>query len=262
MGKIAIAGLGDASRVDPPKGATGEVETLALLAEKRLPLHAHVHLLGRGAALLLGPSAADCVVYVWHGAVAAGGRRLAAGSSLIVERGAAVEVRGLADEARLVAFEATRAPADGRPGGHVHLLPSEHVPRAELAGTQGAAGGMHANAECPSCHVWLHENTLAPTLEADMAGEKGVHSHSEDEIIFVTHGQMRLGQRLLGPGTAISIPAETLYSFGVGPTGLSFVNFRAGRPSEIKFKGGGTMDEVAFWRDRVGAPEYLEPLTA
>jgi hypothetical protein len=94
------------------------------------------------------------------------------------------------------------------------------------------------------------------------ASERGVHSHSEDEVIFVTGGHMRLGARLYGPGAAIAIAAETFYSFGVGPDGLRFVNFRAGLPNLIRFKGGDTMDEVAFWRDRVGVPDYLAPLPA
>jgi hypothetical protein len=91
----------------------------------------------------------------------------------------------------------------------------------------------------------------------DMA--RGIHSHSEDEVIFITGGEMRFGTQALGPGAALAISAQAFYGFGVGPAGLRFVNFRAGRPSEIRFKGGGTMDEVALWRDSVGAPAYLEP---
>jgi hypothetical protein len=264
MGKISIASLEDAPLVDPPQGFAGEVETRALLAAEKDPLHAHVHRLRRETTLAVGPKDADCVVYVWRGEVEAGGRRLAATSSLIVERGAKIEIRGRDEASLLLTFSAARPSADGRAGGHVHLLPAERVPRAELAGTRGAAGGMHADAACPSCQVWLHENSMAPVEEdpAEAGAEKGVHSHSEDEVIFVTDGHMRLGARLLGPGVAVAIPAETLYSFGVGPQGLSFVNFRAGLPSEIKFKGGGVMDEVAFWRDRVGVPQYLDPLPA
>jgi hypothetical protein len=260
MGKIAIATLEEAPRVEPPSGFAGGTETLALLSGPRDPLHAHLHRLGRGAALRVGPKDTDCVVYVWRGGVEAGGRPLAAASSLIVERGAVIEITGMDEASVLLTFSAAQPSAEVRPGGHVHLLPAERVPRAALAGTAGASGGLHADAACPSCRVWLHENTLAPI--ADDNAEKGVHSHSEDEIIFVTDGQMRLGTRLYGPGTAVAIPAETLYSFGVGPDGLSFVNFRAGLPKEIKFKGGGVMDEVAFWRERVGVPEYLAPLNA
>ena len=261
MGKISIATLTDAVPVDPPPGFGGEAETAALFDQAKDPLHVHLHTVGPGVVLQIGPLDVDCVGYVWEGGVDAGGRRLAATSSFVVERGAVLEVRGAEAGARLVTFMAAQPPAAPRTGGHVHLLPTERVPRAELTGTRGAAGGMHADASCPSCQVWLHENSLSPVEDepADAASEKGVHSHSEDEVIFVTDGHMRLGQRLYGRGSAIAIPAETLYSFGVGPEGLKFVNFRAGRPSEIRFKTGGTMDEVAFWRDRVGAPEYLSP---
>jgi len=261
MGKIAIATLDDARPVDPPPGFDGEAETAALLDQDKDPLHVHLHTLGCGVVLQIGPLEVDCVGYVWEGGIDAGGRRLAATSSFVVERGAVLAASGADGGATVVTFMAARPPAQPRSGGRVHLLPAERVPRAELTGSQGAAGGMHADASCPTCHVWLHENSLAPAEDepADAASEKGVHSHSEDEVIFVTDGQMRLGQRLYGRGSAIAIPAETLYSFGVGPEGLKFVNFRAGRPSEIRFKTGGTIDEVAYWRDRVGSPEYLPP---
>jgi len=262
MGKIAIANLADAISLETPAGFQGDAETAALLHQDKDPLHVHLHRLARGAVLKAGPLEVECIGYVWEGGIKAGGRQLAPGSSFVVERGAALEIIGGEDGARLVTFRAARPPPAPRAGGHVHLLPTERVPRAELTGTRGAAGGMHADSSCPTCQVWLHENSLAPIEEeaADAASEKGVHSHSEDEVIFVTDGHMRLGQRLLGRGTAIAIPAETLYSFGVGPEGLKFVNFRAARPSEIRFKGGATMDEVAFWRDRVGTPDYLAPL--
>jgi hypothetical protein len=261
MGKICIATLEDARPVGPPPGFDGDAETAALLDQAKDPLHAHLHRLGRGAGLRIGPLDVDCMGYVWDGSVDAGGRPLAATSSFVVERGAVLDIRGSGTGATVVTFKAAQPPAQPRAGGHVHLLPAERVPRAELTGTRGAAGGLHADASCPTCHVWLHENSLAPVEEepADAASEKGVHSHSEDEVIFVTDGHMRLGQRLYGRGSAIAIPAQTLYSFGVGPEGLKFVNFRARRPSEIRFKAGGTMDEVAFWRDRVGTPEYLAP---
>lgn len=264
MGKITIATLAEAPRVEPPAGFAGDVEVLALLQQDKDPLHAHLHRLGRGAMLRIAPATSDCMAYVWEGAVEAGGRRLVATSSFIVEHGATLEVRAAADATTLVTFQAAHPPAAPRAGGHVHLLPAERVPRAELTGTRGASGGLHADSSCPTCEVWLHENSLAAMEDepSDAASEKGVHSHSEDEVIFVTDGHMRLGQRLYGRGSAIAIPAHTLYSFGVGPQGLKFVNFRAARPNEFRFKSGGTLDEVAFWRDRVGQPHYLAPTAA
>src|SRR5262249_13623921 len=151
MGKIRIATLEDAPSAAPRDGAEGEVKTRAILADASDPLHARLHQLARNAVLSLGPLETDCVVYVWRGAVEAGGRRLAAGSSLVVEHSASIDIRGCEAASDLVAFNAARPSGDGLAGGHVHSLPAEHVPRAELAGTQGAAGALHADAACPSC---------------------------------------------------------------------------------------------------------------
>jgi hypothetical protein len=263
MSRVSIASVDKAPVMGLPPGFSGDVQTQGLFHRAVDPLHLYLHRLVCDARLRIGPGQVDCMLYVWKGAVEAGGRELAAGSSLIVEHGAALDIRGAHDDSMLLAFSPARAAARRLAGGHVHLLPNEYVPRvARLAGTQGVGGAMHANAECPTCEVWLHENSLDPVemKPGDDTSEKGVHSHSEDEVIFVIEGQMLLGSRLCGPGTALAIAAETLYSFGVGPGGLTFINFRAARPSEIKFKSGYKVDEVAFWRDRVPAPEYLDPL--
>ena len=128
-----------------------------------------------------------------------------------------------------------------------------------LPGAGGTSGGLHADARCPTCEVWLHENTMPgmPDEAARELGDRGVHSHSEDEIIFVTRGSMRLGNRLYGPGTALAIAADTMYSFTPGPDGLSFINFRAGFPRAFRMKNGQTFDEAGYWRERVTAPQYL-----
>ena len=263
MAKVSIATLDKAPLVEMPEGFAGHSETQAFFDQDGDPLHLHLHRLEREAGLRVGPKDTDCVLYVWAGAVETGGRLLAQGSSLIVEHGATLDIKGAADNALVLIFSAAHPSATPRAGGQVHLLPTERVPRAaSLSGAGGTGGGMHANSGCPTCEVWLHENSF-PATEKEMTAEdaeRGIHSHSENEIIFVVDGGMRLGTRLYGPGTALAILADTLYSFTPGPDGLKFINFRAGRPSEIKFKSGGSMDEVGFWRDRLPAPDYLAPV--
>ena len=263
MPRISITTLEEARACERPPGFTGNVATQALFRHDDDPIFVHLHTFGPGSNLRIGPIDSDCIAYVWKGAVDAGGRLLRASSSLVVEHGATAEIHGRDAHSLLLTFAAARAPATQRDGGHVHLLPTERVPRTDaLAGSRGVGGGMHANAECPSCEIWLHENSFAaPDVEPSLANiEKGVHSHSEDEVIFVTDGQMRVGNRLYGPGTALAIAAETFYSFAVGPDGLKFINFRPARPSEIKVKNGPSIDEVAYWHDRIAVPEYLPPL--
>ena len=221
------------------------------------PIHLHLNILKPGEQLVIGPMASDCAAYVWQGAVMAGAVHLAAGSSAVVGRGTSLELTGAGGEDTLVLCFAGSAEQDGL--GAVRLLPAERVPRMTAEpGASGVSGGLHADSDWPGSAVWLHENHFPGGMElTPEQAARGIHSHSEDEIIFVTAGAMRLGNRLVGPGTAIAIAADTLYSFTAGPEGLSFVNFRAAMPGDIRFAGGASISETGYWRERVGRPDYL-----
>ena len=246
---------------DLPPGLAGTGRAEAYCAGPGRPIHLHLARLASQEKLVIGPMAGDCAAYVWQGEVAAGGTGLGAGSSMIVEHGARLSLTGAGPGDALVLCFAGTAPAT-KPGGTVHLLPAAQVPRmAAEPGSSGVSGGLHADSACPGCTAWLHENhfpgSMAPPPEQ---AARGIHSHSEDEIIFVTAGAMRLGARLVGPGTAIAIAAATLYSFTAGPEGLSFVNFRAAMPGDIRFAHGASISETGYWRERVGRPVYLSPV--
>ena len=111
---------------------------------------------------------------------------------------------------------------------------------------------LHADSHCPTCRLWLHENDYP-----DANVETEVHSHSEDEVIFVRAGSVRLGNRVHGPGTALAIAANTKYGFFSGHDGLSLVNFRGASPTYTSADGTVVMDEAELWRARVKQPEYL-----
>jgi len=49
-----------------------------------------------------------------------------------------------------------------------------------------------------------------------------------------------------------------MYSFQTGPDGLSFVNFRAGMPGDIRFANGMTISETGYWREKLPRPDYVE----
>lgn len=260
MSRVSIATMSEAPVVSLPDGLAGSGEARALFHRDKDPIHVLLHKVRQGEDLRIGPMANDSVAYVWAGGVEADGEALSHGSSLIVERSASVEIVGVEADSLVLTFAASKAPAHDRAGGHVHLLPDDQVPRlADLGGGSGVGGGMHADASCPTCEVWLHENVFPGSREPLSAehAEKGIHAHSEDEVIFVTAGQMRLGARLYGAGTALAIAADTMYSFTPGPDGLSFINFRAARPSEIHFRSGAVMDEIDYWKTRLPSPHYI-----
>lgn len=260
MAKVLVVEPDKARQVRMPQGLRGQGKVFAAVAGDHFPLELHRIELAPGERFETGPRAVDTVIYVRHGGIGAGGCSLPAGSSMIVERDACAMAQAGFEGASLLIFAGTRA---GRgEGGHVHLLPRTRVPACARMSAQSETGGaIHADSDCPSCEVWLHENHFTGT-EAPMPEEaaRGVHSHSEDEIIVVLDGSMRLGRRLVGPGTALAIAANTLYSFTPGPDGLSFINFRSHRPGDIRFAQGPAMSETGIWRDILPRPEYLEPL--
>lgn len=264
MARISIATFGEATASPPPAGIAGPVDTRSYFAGETDPIHLHVHCLPRGAAMHMEACAIDRLAYVWQGQVEAGGRKLTQGSSLIVEHDATLAITGGEQESMLVTFAAGKVPANQRAGGHVHLLPSEMVPRVGASAATSTIGGLHSDGNCPSCELWLNENTLPGRDDIPSPEEavKGVHAHPHEEIIFVTGGQIRLGNKLYDKGTALAIAADTLYGFAPGPDGLMFITFRNSKSNAIRFASGGDYRESDFWAPIGAALKYLEPLEA
>ena len=254
MPKVAVKTLEQTRSVEPSAARPG-VETCAYFEGETDPIHLRLHRLAPGASLTLGEPRTDLAVYVWEGGVEAGGVRLDARSSAVVEAGGALTLTGGGAGGAVLVFN-VQAPAPAKAdAGRAHLLPNERVPRTTKMGPrEGVGGALHADARRIPCQVWLHENDFA------MAGrEVGLHSHSEDEVIFVRAGAIRLGNRLYGPGAALFVAADTKYGFSSGPEGLSFVNFRGSSPTYTSADGTRVEDEAELWRKAVGLPEYLSP---
>ena len=258
MAKVSIATLDKAERIASPDGqslnAQGDIVTRVMLAGPAHPIHLVVHDLAADARLTLAGGSVDLALFVWKGAVEAGGAQLDAKSSAVIERGASLDITAGREGASAVVFQLGERDGGAAAGGHVHILPHDRVPRTDrLGGNDGIGGALHSDAQCPTCSVWLHENSYAM---ADK--ETPVHSHSEDEVIFVHTGSIRLGNRVYGPGTALAIAANTKYGFFSGPDGLGFVNFRATSPTYTSGDGSVVMDEAELWRGLLGQPQYLE----
>jgi len=222
MPRVLIRTADQATPVSLPPGFAGEATSSDYFADYAgpdVPLRLHAFELSRATSLNFLAQATDRIVYLWKGDVDVQGHPLHEGSSFIVEHGAQVRATGDAHRSVLLVFAAATPERQQRTGGRVHLLPTQSVPRASLGAPNSVSGGMHADSNCSTCEVWLHENSFPGASDAQRADpEAGLHSHSEDEIIFVTAGQIRLGARLFGPGTALrSRPTRSTASFR-GPT--------------------------------------------
>ena len=250
MAKVAIRTLDQSVPAEPPAGSSGVVESRAYFDERQ-SIHLVLHRLEEGGTLPLSAADTHLSVYVWKGSASAGGEELDVRSSAVVQRGATMTLTAGEEGASILVFSAAGEDSSGE--GRVLLLPNSRVPRTvAMGGTDGVGGALHADAHEPTPNVWLHENDYAM---ADK--ETALHSHSEDEVIFVRQGSVRIGNRLFEEGTALAIAADTLYEFWSGPDGLSFVNFRATSPTYRTADGSMVLDEAKLWREAVGKPEYL-----
>lgn len=258
MAKVSLASADTAPIVAAPPASHGEIETRALFAKERDPIHLHLHDMKPGARLCVSGADTDQAVYVWNGAVEAPGVQLDARSSAIVEYGTTLDLTAAAGGAQVLIWHVNDAGGKDRPGGHVHLLPNERVQRAESGrdGVKSVRLSMHADAHCPTCQIWLHE--VDHYLAED---ETELHHHSQDEVLFVRAGSMRIGNKLHGPGTALFVAANTKYGFTSGPDTLSFVNFRGGPSSYARADGTLAFAEIDYWRTMMKHPDYLAPKT-
>lgn len=259
MSRARIASYDTSAPAPPPPGTSGASEARALFPREDAPIRLNVLTIARGKTLRLEPTPVDRLAYVWRGEIAAGGQRLEAGSSLIVEHGASLSIDAASDSARLALFEAAEPRPNQRGGGNVHLLPRDRVPKVG-ANDSGTQGGLHANGKCPGNELWMNENSLPPWPEPPPPEEanRGVHMHPEDEIIFVTGGNIRLGGRLYEAGAALAVTRDTFYGFHPGPAGLSFVTFRPSATNLIRFAAGGDYVHSGFF-DAIGEIGYLQP---
>ncbi len=93
---------------------------------------------------------------------------------------------------------------------------------------------FHADSTCPTCRVTLLWNHAAePRTTAS-------HTHSADEIIHVTKGEIQAGRLNVKAGMAVAVAAGVRYGFR--SSGYEFVNYR----------------QNASYRSKHGQPPLLE----
>ena len=88
---------------------------------------------------------------------------------------------------------------------------------------------------------------VAPDYETE------VHSHSQDEVIVVVEGELRMGNRVLGPNSILLIPKDIQYRLGAGKDGARFINVRPG-PGRLPARGQAGGDQRADLRTKRDHP--------
>jgi hypothetical protein len=154
------------------------------------------------------------------------GRTCPTGGAVIIEAEAEAEVCAVGSTR--VAHFGTReftSPTGGPLGAADPAPRGVHVVGPRGRWTSGRREGVRAtwfaDSTCPTCRAALF------LVEADEGHDGPPHSHSEDEVIYLLDGGLRMGARRIGPRTSLCIPGRLRYAFRAPGVGHRFLNFRA-----------------------------------
>lgn len=229
-----------------PRRATGVVSSRRLSPEG-YSLWLCDSELADGGTLTWDEAHGDDGMYVLGGELEVDGRRCPQDGAVVVESDVATVARAVGPT-RIAHFGCALAepPTGGRfgppaPRGHgVHVL----GPRGRfLSGKlEGVHAVWYADSTCETCRAQLLKVTSYPS------DRNTAHHHSQDEIIYLVAGTMRLGAYELGAGTALSIPANARYAPKAGPNGHVFLNFRRDVSEQVYARSEPALLETALAR--------------
>ena len=206
----------------PGLSTRGAVEARPVIQGGGLSLQLWFYELQPGAQICFDRPEHSHLLEIWQGKVTAGNEAAGFDDAIIIERDGAVVVRACARPAKLLHFYSPVPSAkDAHARGKVIVRRKKeldrHVhPQAKIT--------IYADSSSEGCDIWFHSGET-PDGVYDFVDQ--LHSHSQDEIIFVVSGSILIGPRRYGPGTAFAVAADTIYSFTVKEQGLHFINFRA-----------------------------------
>jgi quercetin dioxygenase-like cupin family protein len=174
-----------------------------------------------GASLSWDGPHGDEVLYVQDGELEVGGRRCPTGGAVVIEAGVPTRITATSD-ADVLHFGPTD-PAPPNDGHYGPSLPGRVVHVVGPGGTWSQVDEYRdtrffADSTCETCRV-----TLLHTGRAT-AYESAAHSHSQDELIHVLHGELQLGAHRVGPGDTLAIAKDVRYRFR--SDGFAFLNYR------------------------------------
>ncbi|MCY4434778.1 MAG: hypothetical protein OXE45_14035, partial [bacterium] len=180
--------------------------------------------LAAGTELRWGTEHGDEAVYVRSGSLIVDGRVCPADGAVIVEAGVAATATaesdtsivhvGPADSAPPI--DGLRGPAD-TDGRGVRVVGPDGL-WATVDDTQRTR--FFSDASAPTNRLWL----LA--TDRPQYFESSAHSHSQDELIHVLRGEIRVGRRVVGVGDTLWVAADRRYKLYTGDDGVHFINYR------------------------------------
>ncbi|MDE0580909.1 MAG: hypothetical protein F4124_07035 [Acidimicrobiia bacterium] len=180
--------------------------------------------LDAGTELRWGTEHGDEAVYVRSGSLAVDRRVCPADGAMVVEAGVATSAIAESDTSILHMGPADSAPPTGGLRG-----PAESENRSvRVVGPGGVWATVDdsqrtrffSDASAPTNRLWLLASDRPQYFESS------AHSHSQDELIHVLRGEIRVGRRVVGAGDTLWVAADRRYKLYSGDDGVHFVNYR------------------------------------
>ena len=180
--------------------------------------------LDAGTELRWGTEHGDEAVYVRSGSLAVDRRVCPADGAMVVEAGVAASARAESDTSIL-----HMGPADSTPPTDGLRGPAESEGRSvRVVGPGGVWATVDdsqrtrffSDASAPTNRLWLLASDRPQYFESS------AHSHSQDELIHVLRGEIRVGRRVVGAGDTLWVAADRRYKLYSGDDGVHFVNYR------------------------------------
>ena len=177
-----------------------------------------------GTELRWGTNHGDEAVYVRSGSLAIEGRVCPADGAVIVEAG--VAVTATAETATSIVHV---GPADSNPPADGLRGPAETEGRGvRIVGPDGMWATVDdtqrtrffSDASAATNRLWLLATDRPQYFESSS------HSHSQDELIHVLRGEIRVGRRVVGEGDTLWVAADRRYKLYSGDDGVHFINYR------------------------------------
>lgn len=180
--------------------------------------------LAAGSELRWGTEHGDEAVYVRSGSLTVDGRVCPADGAVVVEAGVAATAIAESDTSVVHVgptdsappTDGLRGPADSE-GRGVRIVGSDGI-WATVDETQRTR--FFSDASAPTNRLWL----LA--TDRPQYFESSAHSHSQDELIHVLRGEIRVGRRIVGVGDTLWVAADRRYKLYSGDDGVHFINYR------------------------------------
>lgn len=180
--------------------------------------------LAAGTEMRWGTEHGDEAVYVRSGSLAVDGRVCPADGAVVVEAGVAI-----AATAELDTTIVHMGPTDSAPPANGLRGPAESEGRGvRIVGPDGLWATvdetqrtrLFSDASAPTNRLWL----LA--TDRPQYFESSAHSHSQDELIHVLRGEIRVGRRVVAEGDTLWVAADRRYKLYSGDDGVHFINYR------------------------------------